>query len=106
MDPPPKKVRASCNHYTQRKTSSKTIVDKLTYNPLKHKQKVTRALRQKLQKKNIPPEKQASCPSPTIKFGSFNVNGLDTEAAWAIEELLKQRCFDVSSPNPNYFLTR
>ena len=86
MDTPPKKVRGSCHRNTQRKTASKKIVDKLTYNPLKHKQKVTRALRQKPQKKNIPPEKQASPPPPTIKFGSFNVNGLDTEAAWAIEE--------------------
>jgi hypothetical protein len=103
MDPPPKSKRVNHNYYTQRKTASKKIVDKLTNNPLKHKQKVTRALRQKLQKKNIPPEKQASPPSPTIKFGSFNVNGLDTEAAWAIEELLKQQCFDVSFTNKNYF---
>lgn len=104
MEPPPKTYRVNHNHYTQRKTASKKIVDKLTYNPLKHKQKVTRALRQKLQKKSIPPEKPASCPSPTIKFGSFNVNGLDTEAAWSIEELLKQRCFDVSFTNPIYLL--
>ena len=104
MEPSPKTYRVNHNHYTQRKTASKKIIDKLTYNPFKHKQKVTRALRQKLQKKSIPPEKPASCPSPTIKFGSFNVNGLDTEAAWSIEELLKQRCFDVSFTNPNYMV--
>ena len=100
MDPPPKRDRSSQKQYLKRKTPSKKIVDKLTYNPLKHKQKVTKTLRQKLQKKNIPPEKPTPHPSPTLKFGSFNINGLDTEAAWAIEELLKHRGFDVSIPQP------
>ena len=31
----------------------------------------------------------------TIKFGSFNINGLDFESSWAVEELLKSRGFDV-----------
>ena len=88
------------HHIKQRKTQSKKIVDRLTYIPAKHKQKKTRALRQQLQKQSSPPEPPASQPSPKLKFGSINVNGLDTEAAWAIEQLLKKRCFDVSSINP------
>ena len=95
MDPLPNKKNKSPSK--QKKPPSKKIVDRLTYNPAKHKQRFTRTLRQQLQKKNSPQDPQPPQPSPKIKFGSFNVNGLDTEAAWAIEQLLKQRCFDVSS---------
>ena len=56
-------------------------LDRLTYIPKKHKQKVRAALRQKLQQKTIKPVKPVPLPS-VIKFGSFNVNGLDLEAAW------------------------
>ena len=77
-----------------RKPPSKKIVDRLTYNPSKHKQRKTRALRQELRNnpptENIPPAQQIS-----LKFGSFNVNGLDVEAAWAVEQLLCGRGFDV-----------
>ena len=82
----------------QNKTNSKKIVDRLTYNPLKHKQTATKTLRAKLQQKKMTEKKQA-IPSPKIKFGSFNVNGLDIEAAWAVEQLLTQRGFDVSHFN-------
>ena len=60
------------------KTNSK-IVDRLTYNPLKHKKTATKTIRAKLQ---LMTEKNKTIPSPKIKFGSFNVNGLDIEAAW------------------------
>ena len=54
MDPPKKKSR-STNRFTKlTKTNSKKIVDKITYNPIKHKQSATRTLRAKLQQKNIP----------------------------------------------------
>ena len=33
----------------------------------------------------------------TLKFGSFNVNGLDIKARWAVEQLLNTRGFDVSN---------
>ena len=83
------------HHIKQRKTNSKKIVDKITYNPKKHKQKKTKNLRQQLQQQIIPVFKPVPLPV-SLKFGSFNVNGLDLEAAWAVEELLKQRGFDVS----------
>ena len=54
-----------------------------------------REMRKKLQTKEVlkitPPTNRR-----TLKFGSFNVNGLDLEARWAIEQLLTNRGFDVS----------
>ena len=95
------KSRRRNNWYSQhRKTDSRKIVGRLTYNPLKHKQKVTKELREKLQKKPTN-TKNPVVPSPRLKFGSFNVNGLDVEGAWAIEQLLKRKGFDVSI---KYFL--
>ena len=84
--PKQEKRRQQNVYHRQTKTDSKKIIDRLTYNPGKHKQKQTRALRQKLQQKTIPPVKTTT-PPQVIKFGSFNVNGLDLEAAWAVEQL-------------------
>ena len=75
---------------------SKKIVDKLTYNPGIHKQQKTRGLRKKLQQRTLPLNPHPPPPPQTIKFGSINVNGLDVEAAWAVEKLLEDRKFDVS----------
>ena len=80
--------------HRQEKTNSRKIVNKLPYNPAKHKQRITRKARLLLQQKTIPSPKPV-LPSTTVKFGSFNVNGLDLEAAWAVGELLKQKGFDV-----------
>jgi hypothetical protein len=82
------------------KTDSRKIVNKLTYNPAKHKQKWTKKSRLLLQQKVIPTPRTVT-PSTTIKFGSFKVNGLDLEAAWAVEELLKNRGFDVNIQSEN-----
>ena len=78
----------------QEKTNSRKIINKLTYNPAKHKQKRAKDARLLLQQRVIPNPKPV-LPTTTIKFGSFNVNGLDLEAAWAVGELLKQKGFDV-----------
>ena len=32
----------------------------------------------------------------TLKFGSFNINGLDTEAGYIVDQLIETRGFDVS----------
>ena len=88
--------------YHKRTTKPKTnkIIGKITYNPSKHKQKYTKKLRQKLQEKT--PKDQSPPEPPTIlTFGSFNVNGLDLEASWAVEELIKRRGIDVSI-NPKF----
>ena len=76
------------------KLRTNKIVDRLTFNPKKHKQKKTRELRQKLQRRT--PDDPPQCVLETsIKFGSFNVNGLDLEASWAVQELLRKHGFDV-----------
>ena len=83
-------------HYKSRnkKLQTNKILDRITFNPEVHKQKVTRNLRQKLQKKKLP-HQNPTLPPSTLKFGSFNINGLDLEACWAVEELLKKHGFDV-----------
>jgi hypothetical protein len=78
------------------KTQNNKILDGLTFSPQKHKQKVIRKLRQNLQQKTLPTPTQPK-PKPTLKFESFNVNGLDLEASWAVEQLLTKRGFDVKS---------
>ena len=70
-------------------------MDRVTFSPAKHKQKVTRKMRQDLQKKTVQTDRQ-SVPKTSLKFGSFNVNGLDIETAWAVAELLKENEFDVT----------
>ena len=80
-------------HFNRRQNNTK-IVDRLTYNPKNHKQKKTRDLRKKLQETILPSPKPVITPT-TIKFGSMNVNGLDVEATWAVQQLLDHRGFDV-----------
>ena len=82
----------------QSKTSTTKIVARLTYSPNKHKQKNVKVMRKKLQDKVIPPPKPCTVPS-TLKFGSFNVNGLDLQAGWAVQQLLSKRGYDVSTKN-------
>ena len=90
-----KTVRNSIHAKNRTKKPQTTkIIDRITYNPETHKQKVTRTLRQKLQKKKII-HPNHNLPPTTLKFGSFNINGLDLETCWAVEELLKKREFDV-----------
>ena len=76
------------------KAQTNKIVSKLTYSPAKHKNKVVKHMRMRLQQKTIrvpdPPQ-----PKTTLKFGSFNVNGLDLEVGWAVQQLIMKRGFDV-----------
>ena len=79
----------------QHQARTNKLLDRLTYSPNKHKQKKTRELRKKLQEKALPVP-LPSAPTKTLKFGSFNVNGLDIESSWAVEQLLERRGYDVS----------
>ena len=93
-------AKYTLNHNKQKdhrlyKVQTAKLLDRLTYCPNKHKQKFTRNLRQKLQRKLAIKEKTPE-PSSSLKFGSFNVNGLDLEASWAVEQLIFTRGFDVS----------
>ena len=86
--------------FKKRKAKAKTnkLIDRLTFNPQKHKQKVARKLRENLQRKTLPTPAPPTEPITSLKFGSFNVNGLDLEALWSVEQLLS-RGFDVISTN-------
>ena len=96
MDPPKSTNRRRSQDYHHRKADSRKILSRITYNLKKHKQRKTRELRKKLQQKESPAPPSPPHVSDTLKFGSFNVNGLDVEAAWAVENLVKDRGFDVN----------
>ena len=82
------------HHYPRKKIRTNKIADRLSYVPNKHKQKARRKLKQELRSKaQVTPV--VAPPISIIKFGSFNINGLDFESSWAVEELLKTRGFDV-----------
>ena len=81
-------------HERQAKKRTTKLIDRLTYSPSKHKNKKVKDLRAKLQKKE-PVTAKPEVRNTTIKFGSFNVNGLDLEVGWAVEQLLYNRGFDV-----------
>ena len=83
-------------HQRQGKKRTSKIIDRLTYSPNKHKNKKAREMREKLQKQ-IRPKENIPSTKETLKFGSFNVNGLDIEARWAVEQLINTRGFDVSN---------
>ena len=97
-----KNKKSRHSRYVQKRAKVQTnrILDRITYNPKKHKQKVTRSLRQKLQKNRLP-DPEPIRPTTTMKFGSFNINGLDLETSWAVEEIVKKHDFDVSSNKSN-----
>ena len=77
------------------KKRTRKIIDRLTYSPKKHKNKERRQLLERMRDKN---KQNIEVPvtKDTLKFGSFNVNGLDIEARWAVEQILDIRGFDVS----------
>ena len=81
---------------SRHKIQTPKVMDRLTYCPEKHKQKRMKDMRQQLQRKALPSVSKLPPPPTRLKFGSFNVNGLDLEACWAIQELLEKRGFDVS----------
>ena len=76
------------------KPDTRKIVDRITYNPKKHKNKEKRELRRKLQQKSLKNDVPKGS-STTLKFGSLNINGLGIEAGWAVEQLLESKGFNV-----------
>ena len=94
MTPP--KIQRTLEYNARKKLQTNKIMDRLTYSPVKHKQRKVKELRQRLQKKPSIHEPRITTPPIKTKFGSFNVNGLNLEACWAVQELLEKRGFDVS----------
>ena len=85
------------NVNSRAKAQTNKIVSKLTYSPAKHENKKLREMRATLQKRRVQ-EPRIPRRTTTLKFGSFNVNGLDLEVGWTIQQILKNRGFDVSYP--------
>ena len=71
------------------------FIDRLTYNPNKHKRKEARRRVKELQARAVQNQSSPD-PKPVVKFGAINVNGLDLDSGWAVQELLKNKNFDVS----------
>ena len=71
------------------------VLDRITYSPSKHKQKNVRKMRQQLMLRPCISSIDESPTTPSIKFGSFNVNGMDTETFISIQNTLVSRGFDV-----------
>ena len=94
----PKPTRNFKQGKARHKIQTAKLMDRLTFCPSKHKQKSIRHQRNLLQAKSLQKTKPPAPPPTHIKFGSFNINGLDLEANWAVHELLEKRGFDVS-PN-------
>ena len=81
-------------HFHYKKRTAK-ILDRITHSPEKHKHKYVEKLRRKLATRVDPDEKTIPTSPTSIKFGSININGLDLEASWAVDQLLTTRGFDV-----------
>ena len=71
------------------------LMDRLSYSPNKHRDKKRKKMRAALQAKNPSTDKTPSSKT-SLKFVSFNVNGLDLDSGWAVQQLLVDRDFDVS----------
>ena len=73
------------------------IVERLTYDPLLHKQKSRKLLRQELMKRWVPDAGSKPVDHDiSMRFGSMNVDGIDLQVHWAASELIKKYDLDVS----------
>ena len=58
---------------------------------------------QKLQARVLSPVVEPE-PKTFLKFGSFNINGMDLEVNWAVNQLISDRSFDVSDLDHKIFV--
>ena len=79
------------------------IIDRLGYSPAKHKHKEKKKMVQKLQARVLSPVVEPE-PKTFLKFGSFNINGMDLEVNWAVNQLISDRSFDVSDLGHKIFV--
>ena len=63
--------------------------------PQTPKQKYDKSLRKRLTERAPSPQARTT-PVTTLSLGSININGLDMEATWAIEQLIKRYNLEVS----------
>ena len=84
---------AKNSRYVKKRTTK--LIDRLSYSPAKHKQKDKKSLRKMLQSQK-PPDQSIREPSTKIKIGSINLNGLDLETGWAVEQIITNYELDAS----------
>ena len=87
--------RNSRRSKSRQKLRTAKVLDRITYSPSKHKQKNVRKMRQQLMLRPCISSIDERPTTPSIKFGSFNVNGMDTETFISIQNTLDSRGFDV-----------
>ena len=81
--------------YNKRHTiRTNKIIERLGYSPAKHKHREKKKMVQKLQARVLSPIVEPE-PKNFLKFGSFNINGMDLEVNWAINQLVSDRSFYV-----------
>ena len=80
----------------KKKINSRRIIDRLVYSPASktHNVREKRAHMKTKQSSDFQ-EKTDTEAIQSIRFGSLNVNGLGTEASWAVTELLDEKKLDV-----------
>ena len=81
-------------HIRKRKEKAASRAAVMSLSTKKVRQKKTADLRANLKRSKCKTLIETSS-SESIKFGSFNVNGLDIGNAWFIEKLIEERKFDV-----------
>ena len=81
--------KRNSRHYRRRKKTKETVV-------LTSKSTVGKPSRRFIRKKKGKDLSTRQEENIVLKFGSFNVNGIDEASGGAIQDLLRERGFDVS----------
>ena len=85
-------------------SNRRNIRQRLNYDPQQPKKKSKRELRSEIRQKQYAEDLSPSEQPSSLKFGSFNVRGLDLETAWVVQDLLHHRGFDVSHELPLVYI--
>ena len=78
------------------KPSTSNSIDKLTYCPKKHKQKFVKKLRQQLQSRSKEVRVRENRPVRDLKFGSWNLDGIEAGTLETLDNMIRQEDLDVS----------
>ena len=81
------------NKRNERYKAARKFKNKDSINSTKKRERDKIKFKQK-QKQN--PEDVIGREASVLKLGSFNINGLNSESGYAVQDLVKERSFDVS----------
>ena len=77
------------------KTVTNKSIDKSTYCLKKHKQKFVKKLRQQLQATTVAARVSSKEPVKVLKFGSWNLDGIEAGTIETLENMIEQEDLDV-----------